>query len=89
MTDTVTDTSAEASAEDSPSVPTTPDGIPLIVNGKELTPVQIAALREARARREEAQADGPGPREINGADRSTDPTRYGDWEKAGRAVDFS
>jgi hypothetical protein len=30
---------------------------------------------------------GEGPREIGGPD-GPDPTRYGDWEKAGRCVDF-
>lgn len=29
----------------------------------------------------------PSPREIGGRD-GPDPTRYGDWEKAGRCIDF-
>ena len=34
-------------------------------------------------------ADGPAgqPREIGGRG-GLDPTRYGDWEKAGRCIDF-
>lgn len=33
-------------------------------------------------------SDGrPAPREIGGRD-GPDPTRYGDWEKAGRCIDF-
>ncbi len=31
--------------------------------------------------------DAPGPREIGGR-KGPDPTRYGDWEKAGRCIDF-
>ena len=32
-------------------------------------------------------ADQPLPREIGGRD-GPDPTRYGDWEKNGRCIDF-
>ena len=70
------------------NIPRTDDGIPLIVNGNRLNAVQIQALREARARRDE-QAETDAPVEVGGAKRSTEPTRYGDWEKAGRAIDFS
>ncbi|MEE9330534.1 MAG: succinate dehydrogenase assembly factor 4 [Parvularculaceae bacterium] len=75
--------------EDAASVPVpmTADGIPLVVNGKELTKTQRQALREAKARKMAAVKNEPA-REVNGADRTTDPTRYGDWEKGGRAVDF-
>ena len=35
-----------------------------------------------------AKIDSPSrPREIGGRD-GPDPTRYGDWEKAGRCIDF-
>jgi len=34
----------------------------------------------------EAEAS-PGPREIGGR-KGPDPTRYGDWEKNGRCIDF-
>ncbi|WOI53320.1 DUF1674 domain-containing protein [Parvularcula sp. LCG005] len=75
-------------AEDVDVVPVTEDGIPTVVNGQELTDLQIQALREARIRRDN-EAAGTRPAEVGGADRTTDPTRYGDWEKAGRAIDFS
>ena len=66
---------------------TTPDGLPLTVNGRRLTETEIQALREARDRR--AASAPPGlPREIGGSSRSEEPTRYGDWERAGRAYDF-
>ena len=70
-------------------VPMTEDGLPLIVNGQRLTDTQLAALREARARRDAIDARGQLPPERGGPDRPEEPTRYGDWEKAGRAYDFS
>jgi hypothetical protein len=30
----------------------------------------------------------PPPREIGGRKAGPDPTRYGDWEKNGRCIDF-
>ncbi len=36
---------------------------------------------------ETAQDDADRPREIGGRG-GLDPTRYGDWEKAGRCIDF-
>lgn len=65
----------------------TQDGIPLFVNGKCLSQTAIAALREARDRQEQLSQQ-PLQREVKGAKRTTEPTRYGDWEKAGKAVDF-
>ena len=35
----------------------------------------------------EAAEEAATPREIGGRD-GPDPTRYGDWEKAGRCIDF-
>jgi hypothetical protein len=35
----------------------------------------------------EANADTQQPKEIDGRG-GLDPTRYGDWEKAGRCIDF-
>ena len=35
----------------------------------------------------EANADTQQPKEIGGRG-GLDPTRYGDWEKAGRCIDF-
>ncbi len=34
-----------------------------------------------------AQADKPEPKEIGGR-KGPDPTRFGDWEKNGRCIDF-
>ena len=84
----MTDDPAEKIAADDSPVPTTEDGIPLIVNGVELNETQIAALREARDRRAAIDARADVPPEVDGAERA-EATRYGDWEKAGRAIDFS
>lgn len=56
--------------------------------GKPLTPAAIRALREAEARRTDAkQTASEQPKEIDGRD-GPEPTRYGDWERKGTAVDF-
>lgn len=47
---------------------------------------QQAALKEAAQRRAELMA-GPRPKEQGGQD-GPEPTRYGDWEKAGIVSDF-
>ena len=54
--------------------------------GKPLTPAARRALEEAAARRaaETAQA-APAER---GGPKGPEPTRYGDWERKGIAVDF-
>jgi hypothetical protein len=54
--------------------------------GKALTPAARRALEEAAARRAAAQAETPAP-ESNGP-AGPEPTRYGDWERKGLAVDF-
>ncbi|NNU15744.1 DUF1674 domain-containing protein [Parvularcula sp. ZS-1/3] len=51
--------------------------------------MEIEILREAKARRDAIDARADVPKEIDGGDRKSEPTRYGDWEKAGRAYDFS
>lgn len=52
-----------------------------------LTPVERRALEEAAARRAGGEAvDAPGD-EVGGP-RGLEPTRYGDWERKGLAVDF-
>ncbi|MCQ8183829.1 DUF1674 domain-containing protein [Parvularcula maris] len=71
------------------AIPMTSDGIPLVVNGRKLTEVEVQALREAKARRDRIDARADVPKEKGGADRDTEPTRYLDWELKGRAVDFS
>jgi hypothetical protein len=65
--------------------------------GKTLTPQARRALEEAAARRRarvaaaliaEVQATGAGAsRELNGP-AGPEPTRFGDWERKGVAVDF-
>ncbi len=54
--------------------------------GKTLSPEAIRALEEAEARRK-AEREAVGAKEINGP-KGPEPTRYGDWERGGRAVDF-
>jgi len=54
--------------------------------GKSLSPEAIRALQEAEARRQAAPRQDL-PTEINGRG-GEEPTRYGDWEKKGLAVDF-
>jgi hypothetical protein len=55
--------------------------------GKALTPAARRALEEAAERRKaEAQA-AEKPVELGGP-KGPEPTRYGDWERKGVAVDF-
>ncbi len=37
---------------------------------------------------EKPAAEKTPPKEIGGRKDGTDPTRYGDWEKGGRCIDF-
>lgn len=57
--------------------------------GRVLPPAAIRALREAEARRaaEAAEKAVPLPPEIGGRG-GLDPSRFGDWEINGRAIDF-
>lgn len=68
-------------------VPTTDDGIPLIANEQELDETAIQALREARERERNRQETVDLPKEVGGPNRK-EPTRYGDWERDGRVIDF-
>ncbi|PXA87741.1 DUF1674 domain-containing protein [Caulobacter sp. D5] len=54
--------------------------------GKDLSPAARRALEEAAARRE-AEAAASLPAEQGGRD-GPEPTRFGDWERKGVAVDF-
>ena len=57
--------------------------------GKALTPAARRALEEAAARRRAAAEAAPAPApEEDGGPRGPEPTRYGDWERKGIAVDF-
>ena len=54
--------------------------------GKALSPAARRALEEAAARR---QADAVQDRPVElGGPSGPEPTRYGDWERKGLAVDF-
>jgi hypothetical protein len=54
--------------------------------GKALTPAAQRALEEAAARQAAAQAAAP--RLEQGGPKGPEPTRFGDWERKGIAVDF-
>jgi len=47
----------------------------------------MAAEAAGETAREKAAVDGTAPQEIGGP-KGLEPTRYGDWEKAGRCIDF-
>jgi len=54
--------------------------------GKPLTPAARRALEEAAARRAAAAPQETPPEE--GGPAGPEPTRYGDWERKGLAIDF-
>ena len=60
----------------------TPNAAP----GKVLTPQARRALEEAEARRQAEAAKALPPE--NGGPKGPEPTRFGDWERKGIAVDF-
>ena len=68
--------------------PVMSDDIPIdgAAPGKDLTPAAQRALREAAERRAAEEKTAP-PHEIGGP-KGPEPTRYGDWERKGLAVDF-
>jgi hypothetical protein len=55
---------------------------------KKLTPAAERALAEAAERRRESAAADPSAPSEQGGPSGPEPTRYGDWERNGRAVDF-
>jgi hypothetical protein len=55
--------------------------------GKPLTPQARRALEEAAERRRTAATIAPSVPEQNGP-AGPEPTRFGDWERKGIAVDF-
>lgn len=63
-----------------------PDPPPGAAPGKTLTPQAHRALEEAAARRAAAQSPALPPEK--GGPAGPEPTRYGDWERGGIAVDF-
>lgn len=54
--------------------------------GKALSPAARRALEEAWARRAGAEPASQPPEE--GGPAGPEPTRYGDWERKGLAIDF-
>lgn len=56
-------------------------------HGEGLPPAARRALAEAEERRQN-QAPVETPKELGGRRDGTEPTRYGDWEKKGIAIDF-
>lgn len=48
---------------------------------------ELVAEEAGRKAREEAAATGEHTGEVGGPE-GLEPTRYGDWEKAGRCIDF-
>jgi hypothetical protein len=60
--------------------------VPNAAPGKALSPAALRALREA-AERKAAEAKAEAPHELGGP-KGLEPTRYGDWERKGLAVDF-
>jgi hypothetical protein len=66
---------------------TSPDDLSALEPKKVLTPEAQRALAEAAERRAKAEADAQRAKEEGGPD-GPEPTRYGDWERKGIAVDF-
>jgi hypothetical protein len=63
------------------------DTPPNAAPGKALTPAARRALEEAEARRA-AAAEAEAKAAEQGGPRGPEPTRFGDWERKGIAVDF-
>jgi hypothetical protein len=59
---------------------------PNAATDKPLTPPARRALEEAQARRDAAEAAARAPEQ--GGPKGLEPTRFGDWERKGIAVDF-
>lgn len=53
-----------------------------------LTEIERRVLEEAAARRAETQSSEVAVTGEDGGPRGPEPTRYGDWERKGLAVDF-
>ncbi|MCR5873943.1 DUF1674 domain-containing protein [Phenylobacterium sp. J426] len=56
--------------------------------GKVLTAAAQRALAEAEARRKEAEGQLAPTAPEDGGPAGPEPTRFGDWERKGLAVDF-
>lgn len=71
---------------DNPTSPEGPAAAPDAHPDKSLSPAALRALQEAAARRAATEPVALPPED--GGPRGPEPTRYGDWEKKGLAVDF-
>jgi hypothetical protein len=67
-------------------MPAMTDRPPNAAPDKALSPAAVRALEEAEARRQAAQAQVAAPEQ--GGPKGPEPTRFGDWERKGIAVDF-
>lgn len=65
-----------------------PVEVPGAAPGKALSPAARRALEEAAARRATAPADPSVTPVEDGGPKGPEPTRFGDWERKGIAVDF-
>ena len=54
---------------------------------RDLPPAARRALKEAEERRAAQKAEEAQAKELGGP-KGAEPTRFGDWERNGRAVDF-
>ncbi len=68
------------------SDPAEPSDPPAAAPGKALSPAARRALQEAAERRKVLKPP-TAPHELGGPE-GPEPTRYGDWERKGLAVDF-
>jgi hypothetical protein len=64
----------------------TDDTLPNAAPGKALTPAARRAVEEAEVRRQAEEAAAVTGEQ--GGPRGLEPTRFGDWERKGIAVDF-
>jgi hypothetical protein len=64
-----------------------PEPSPCAVSEARATAEDTSAGAAARARTAAAPRASSAPREIGGRD-GPEPTRFGDWEKHGRCIDF-
>ncbi len=71
--------------EDSPTPAPVADAPPHAAPGKPLSPAARRALEEAAVRWAAAPHERP---HEDGGPTGPEPTRYGDWERKGLAVDF-
>ena len=70
-----------------PETPVHNADLPGATPDRPLTAVERRALEEAAARRRATEAVEASGEEVGGP-RGPEPTRYGDWERKGLAVDF-